>query len=363
MATDALEVPDSAAVPASPVAGAHVRSGRESWVDWLLRWLEELPGPRWLAYVGLGTAGVLLAAVGAIASSVTEPWEFAALVFWGAFIPLTLWLVDYLGRVAGSAFDDFRPILSATDEEAAHLRHRLTAIPARPALAILLFSAVSTPVYWVVDPEAAAVVGMAPVALVLRFVSETFFGGLIVVFLYQSIRQMRAVDRIHAGAGQIDLFRPAPLFAFSVLTSRTAIVLALVFIVSTAVAASQASGTSAELVFVGYSLVGIVAAALVFVLPLLGMQRRIAAEKRRLQGEVGYRIELTMDAVHAAVDGGDLAGAGAMNGTLGVLVTERDLVDKLPTLPWRAGTLGALITAIVVPLVLSIASRLLERVL
>jgi hypothetical protein len=52
-----------------------------------------------------------------------------------------------------------------------------------------------------------------------------------------------------------------------------------------------------------------------------------------------------------------------MHDTLGVLVMERDLVDKLPTLPWRAGTAGAVASAIVLPIGLFVVTRLLERVI
>jgi hypothetical protein len=265
--------------------------------------------------------------------------------------------------VAADALDAFRPSLTVTDAEAARLRYELTVIPAIPALGILAFSAVFTPLYWWYDPVGSAVVGLTTGGLVGRFFSESFFGGLLVVFAYQSIRQLRAVDRIHRGATRVDLFKPAPLYAFSVLTSRTAIMLALVFTVPTAVAAAQAGGEGGSLWFVGFAGIGVLVAAIVFVVPLLGMRRRIVAEKVRLQGEVGSRIESTIGAVHAAIDAGDLPGAASMNGALGVLIAERDLVDKLPTFPWRPGTLGAVATAIALPIGLSIATRLLERLI
>jgi hypothetical protein len=334
---------------------------RPSWVDGLIGLLEGLPGPVWLAYLAIaaivGSASVSLV----IISEEPTAGAIAANAFWGLTLPLTLWLVHQLAGVAADALDEFRPSLTVTDTEAARLRYELTVIPATPALVILAFSAVFTPLYWWYDPVGSVVVGLSPVALVGRFFSESFFGALLMVFAFQSIRQLRAVDRIHRSATRVDLFRPAPLYAFSVLTSRTAILLALVFTVPTAVAAAQAGGEGGSLWFVGFAGIGVLMAAIVFVVPLLGMRRRIAAEKVRLQGEVGSRIASTIGAVHAAVDAGDLAAAASMNDALAVLIAERDLVDKLPTFPWRPGTLGAVATAIALPLALSIATRLLER--
>jgi hypothetical protein len=332
-----------------------------SWVDRLIGLVERLPGPTWLAYGGVAAVIVALSVSLVAFTPDPEPAAIAANAFWGLVLPLTLWLVHYLAGVAGAALDAFRPSLTASDEEAARLRHELTVIPATAALGILVFAAIFTPAYWVVDPQGSAVVGLTPVALVGRFFSETFFGALLMAFAYQSIRQLRAVARIHSSATRVDLFRPAPLYAFSVLTSRTAIVMAFVFTVPTAVAASQSIGNGTDW-FIGWAGVGVALSIVVFVVPLLGMRRRITAEKARLQGEVGARIETTIGAVHDAVDAGDMAGAASMHDTLGVLIAERELVDKLPTLPWRPGTLGAVLTAIALPLGLSVASRLLERV-
>lgn len=77
--------------------------------------------------------------------------------------------------------------------------------------------------------------------------------------------------------------------------------------------------------------------------------------------EVGQRLEATIDAVHRAVDNGDLANADALNKTLATLMAERELVHRLPTWPWQPGTIGAVVSAIVLPIGLWFATRVLER--
>jgi hypothetical protein len=104
-----------------------------------------------------------------------------------------------------------------------------------------------------------------------------------------------------------------------------------------------------------------VASVIVFILPLRGAQRRIAAEKSRLQTEVGQRLEATIAAIHDSVDRGELDRADALNRSLSSLMAERDLVNHLPTWPWQPGTIGAVISAIVLPVGLWLVTRLLER--
>jgi hypothetical protein len=337
------------------------------WTNRLVAWLERLPGPTWLAYVGLAAIG--MAAQSLVFLGLTELRSEDVLVaaFWAITLPLGVWLVGYLADTAGSALDTFRPALEiAPDVELARLRYELTTVPARGAAIILVLTALATPLYYVTDPVGSNITGLSPAAMGGRYLAETFFGALIVVLIYQSWRQLRIVDTIHAGATRLDLFRPAPLYAFSVFTSRAAIVIALVFIVPTLVAVADApvsSGTGNLVLWVPWVAIGIVAAALVFALPLRGMQRRIIAEKRRLQSEVGLRLETTMAAIHRAVDDGRIGDASGMSDALAALIAERELVEKLPTLPWRPGTLGALISAILVPLALFLVQRALTQFL
>jgi hypothetical protein len=354
---------DAVTVGPAPVAAGRAPVAR-SWVDRVGIALERAPGPTWLAYLGLIAVFVVGSTLDPALRGVTDPAAYASQAFWGVALPLTLWLLRHLGSVAASAFDTFRPLLAMTEDAVARLRREVVVTPARPAAAMLIVSAVVTPLYYVADPAASGIVGVSPVGIVLRWVSETLFGGLLFVLLYQSVRQLRAVGRLHEAAVSIDLFRPAPLYAFSQLTSRAAIIIALVFTVPTFVAAGQTSLAGSWLLVVApWTVTGIAASLAVFILPLRGMQRRLIAEKRRLQGEVGGRIEATIGALHAAVDRGDMGAAAGMNDVLGALVVERDLVNHLPTLPWRAGTLGAVVSSIVIPLGLFVVTRLIERLL
>ncbi len=94
-------------------------------------------------------------------------------------------------------------------------------MPARPALALLIVTALITPIYYIADPVASDVVGLSPVGMALRYVAEVLFGSLLFVLVYHSLRQIRSVVRVHRRAEHIDLFHPLPLYAFARLTART----------------------------------------------------------------------------------------------------------------------------------------------
>jgi len=360
MATD-LVIPSDRTDEAHAVVEGVVPPYAPSWIDSLDSWIESRPGPSWVVYVVLIGIFVLFAIVEPSLDGATDPAVWATALFWGIVVPLTLWLFHHLKDVAGSAFDVFRPALAIAEDEAWRMRYVLTVTPARVALVILLANLVFTLVYYFVDPASAAVVGLSPIGMVLRFVSEVLFGALLLTLFLQSGRQLRSVVRTHAAATRVDLFRPSPLYAFSVLTARTAIVIALLTIIPALVGvAGTTLSTTVVVVLVPWMIAGVILAGLVFVVPLRGMHLRIVMEKRRLQTDVGGRIESTMGAIHERIDDGDAKAAGEFQNVMQVLVMERDLVDKLPTLPWRPGTAGAVVSAVVAPLALFVVTQLLE---
>lgn len=63
------------------------------------------------------------------------------------------------------------------------------------------------------------------------------------------------------------------------------------------------------------------------------------------------------------MDRGDLARADGLNKQLASMLQQREVLATLRTWPWSTGTLRAVITAILLPIVLFIVQSLLSRVL
>lgn len=355
--------PRTGAAPDAPAAsGQFPPPYAPSWLDRLTRGLEALPGPTWAAYGVLLAAATALSVAIPLVSGRTDLDPLVDQVFWGFVLATAVWLAAYLSRTAGDAFDRFRPALAADEASAARLRYELTVTPARPAWVLLAVGALGTPLYYIADPVASDVVGLSPASVALRYILELTFGAVVLVVLYQAMRQLRRVARIHDAATRVDLYRPEPAFAFSVLTARTAMAIALVFAVPALVAAAQvASEANAILIYAPWIGLGIGSAFAIFLLPLRGMQQRIRAEKRRLEDDAGRRLERVTEEISRRVDAGDFAGAAALQPALNTVIAQRDLVRQLPTLPWQPGTARGLLTAVVLPLVMFVVTRLLGR--
>jgi hypothetical protein len=86
-----------------------------------------------------------------------------------------------------------------------------------------------------------------------------------------------------------------------------------------------------------------------FVLPLWHVHQQLVAEKRRLLADLNQRVESTLARLHRALDEDNLGEVAQINSALAGLAAERDVLAKIPTWPWRAGTLTGFISALLLP--------------
>lgn len=271
------------------------------------------------------------------------------------FFAYLAWLLHILKLVAGSAFDDFRPALR---DPAAQARYRseLTAVSDRAALvAIIVVEATVFPGYFLsVRPlRPIQPVGVEVVSGVLWALAAA---TLAVLFL-QAVRQLRMVSRLGVVADKVDIFSPQPLNALSRLTAATAIA------ILTFVAFSVLTIPEQPPVYIAEELVIIALGVASFVLPLRALHERLRHEKEALMASGQDRLKLTLSRIHDAVDKNELSSADQLNKTLTSLVAERDYLAKLPTWPWSPGTFRGVATAVLLPVVIFVITRVIDQFL
>lgn len=355
-------VMDTAATDAEPVTPAGFSAPyARSWVNILIDRIDRLPGPAGLAYLVLLVPALLAnAATGWLSGARIGEFRTDQAI-WAFALVGSAWLIHHLDGVARAALAAFAPILDVDAATLRQLEYELTVIPARPALLLLLISAIRTTEAFAFQPESEGVAGMSVPALLIRWPYGVVISGLILVLVYHTIRQLRLVARIHALAPRINLFRPAPLYAFSRLTSRTAIGL-VALTIPLLVSLSLATSTLDYITIVASFGAILVTAVVAFAWPLGGMHRRMQLEKQRLQAAVGQRIEALFEDLHDTTDRRDFSGADGQNKTLNSLIAERDLVHRLSTWPWQVGTAGAVVSAVLLPIGLWLVTRLLGNI-
>lgn len=330
-----------------------------SWIDRLVDWIDELPGSPWLYYVvaaivvaGLGNAvfwldgSVPLGETTGLANSL------------GIFSVYWLGLYHYLSRASSRSLRIFQPFLGVAESDLEVLDHRLRYLPrsmgwliAALAVPLTLATVMSDPApYGDISPN-------GPAPFIADLLATTFMMVTFLAFLVRSVRQLLMVRALHDRASKIDLLNLAPAHAFSGLTARAGIGLTLVVVVGMVV---DPQASTAPINVLLSLLVGLVAVG-VFVIPVVGMQDRLEEEKRRELAVVNEALKAMRTRLHSWVEQEEYGSMTQIEAALSALIQERDALARISTWPWNPRTVRGFASALLLPIVLWLATRLLER--
>jgi hypothetical protein len=329
------------------------------WVDRLFELPYRLPGVPLLWWVALFVLMTLVPASLLWATGSQPAGAFDSRLWVAAILGACgVALRNILDRTARRAFQAFRPALGA-EHDPVELESALVTVPDRVAIPAVAVAEVIVTIGYLSDPNEAAHMLSRPFVEQAIILSTNWLSIAIAgVLLVSILRQLAAVSRLHRLA-VVDLFDPGPAHAFARLTSATAIGITL----GTAVVLADPAAASDTVLFglqVGALLL---VAAAAFGLPLRSMHDRLAAEKAALLRAVNGRIKVTTGRVHAAVDADDRPAGAGLHDNLASLIAERELIAKLSPWPWSAGTIRGLGGAFLVPIVVWVITRALERYL
>lgn len=339
-----------------------------SWIDRLTAFIDRLPVPAWLAYLLLSApwAAAFLAVQagqGAYRDTGFNAWHlFVAVQPFFGFLA-----VDYLDRIAGSAFRRFRPAMKGEPAEVDQALYRLTTLPARPVLvASLLGPLVAViQVLLVKDAESLASfqhVASTPLSLAFHNVNIiTAWVGYAVVF-YHAYHQLRVIAWLYTSHALIDPFFPQPLYALSEITSRTAVLILAVIYGWFAVATRgslQTMPTEPLFYLTSVSVLGL--GLLVFIWPLWGAHRLLVQAKNdALEGNAASYKTATSE-LHRTVTNRLLDEIDVWHKALAALDLERRHLDRLATWPWSPGTLRNVLAALIFPILVWIIQYGLQQ--
>jgi len=95
-----------------------------------------------------------------------------------------------------------------------------------------------------------------------------------------------------------------------------------------------------------------------FVLPLLGIHDRLVLEKELMLRGVEARLRRLGDEMYRRVDEGQFDGTKTISDSIAGVATLRDRIARLPTWPWPPNVLRGFLSALLIPVIVYIASRL-----
>ena len=352
----------NAAIDDQVKAESESRPYAPSWLDRFNAWLARLPGPSWAYYLGIWLVLVLLqiAALwgeGAypVGTFLTNHTVIAGL------IPFLLALSLFLDNKAGAALATLRPAMKVSEEEYRRLRYQLTTLPAHPTLLVSLLGVASIVLLNVALESFSDFGGLGafPISRTLIYLTYISAWWVVAAFLYHTVHQLRTINLIYTHYTRVNLFKMRPLYGLSGLTAITGVSLTAITF-GWMVINPELWGDLISMVIV---LPITVLAFAAFIWPLLGIHRLLEEGKGRLLDECSLRIEAAIAELHRRVDSKGLEGMDDLNKTISSLEIERNLLERIPTWPWRPETVRLLITALALPLGLWFIQYVLQRLM
>lgn len=328
-------------------------------VSRFLAWVDALPWHGWWVFPGL--AGMLFLYTHAVLW-VTGQLPFGSIdqtiAVGVAYGPFVLASLAWNNRVADRAVAAFWPATGWPEAERSAWTYRFVTTPGGygwPAIVVgLLFSVGS----FIGAQSALAVPDDAnPAVLLVAYLPVLMIG-------YSSLpagvvhlgRQLFLVARIHREALAIDPFDRGPVYAFSRLTAQAGLVFLVVAYYSLTVNGAYQAGNVVSLISIG---VAIVLGVACFVVPLWGIHDRLVLEKNSLLSELDRRVARLGTEMYARVDAGAFDSTKAVTDGLAGMVTLRDRIARLPTWPWPPQLLRGFLSALLLPVIVYLASRYL----
>ena len=319
-----------------------------SLVDRFLTWVSSRSYPAWFFYFALLTYLIVIFNGLAWVDGSLQPGTFDLYRSSVPVYPVSVFaLIHYLNHVARRALAAFRPALGAKKKEYEKLEYQLVTLPRRGAMTTFALSLIFTAAYIIFTPYLVDLFRRLFWIAIVESVFYAFAFGMIAIFLYHTVRQLRMVSRIHASATEVNLFRRTPLYAFSGLTAQTGIGLLLMNYFGMLTDPATFQNLALTLLTIGASIIAIAC----FTLPLRGMHQRIVDEKKRLRAEASAKLEATIQQVYERSDSNKIKDAEQLNHLLTSLVTTREIIDKIPTWPWEPGTLTSFVSALLLPFI------------
>ena len=147
------------------------------------------------------------------------------------------------------------------------------------------------------------------------------------------------------------------MYAFSRLTVLTGLGYVLLGYYSLTV---NGTFTAGNVLAVGALVISMVVGVLTFVVPLWGIHERLVDEKALLVRGVDARVGRIGTEMYRRIDAGEFDGSKVMSDALAGVTTLRDRILHLPTWPWPQQLLRGFVSALILPLVIYVLTRLVS---
>lgn len=332
---------------------------RASWLDRLNAWVERLPISGFVFYLIIYLALALLdQVIGAIEGYRPLGENLGQTLMYPLFAFEALYYVHVSYGYCLDALANFKSLLRISDQGFKRLQYEFAILPAAWVNSLTILATIASVAFAFFSP---ALFGNSAQITLLYMVgsSLSWLAGLlsVCILVYRLVRQTRMVSRIYQLIQNVDLYNLGPIYALSSFMGRASLI--LLFILYSNLAADPSN------LEIGGFLQGSLAISIValagFILPLLGINRRLVAAKAKLMQETGSQVRRAFDRLNKEQASKSLANIGNIRQLVDAVIRKREYVQSIPTWPWQSGTLRNLLLGVFLPLLIWTIQQVLLR--
>jgi hypothetical protein len=327
-------------------------------VSRFLAWVDGLPWHGWWVFPAL--LGLLFAwsqgiawASGQVPVGTIQPFLLSGVIY----APYTLAALAWINRSAERALVSFWPATGWPDDAREAWRYAFVNSPGGyTAISFGLGIAAAIGAFLAAPGDVVGAGADRVITFVAYLPAAALGYSLVTVALIHTSRQLRLVARIHREARHIDPFDRVPVYAFSYMTARTGLAYILSGYYAITVNGSFQAGNPIGNITVAATLGFGIAC---FVLPLWGIHGRLGREKEALLGEVERRLSRLGEEMYRRVDAAEFDGTKVVSEALAGVLALRERIVRLPTWPWAPQLFRGFLSALFLPVIVYVLSRLI----
>lgn len=340
-----------------------------SMLDRVIAWVDRLPGPAFPYYFAAWAA---LAAIDTGLKWLDGTYPMGRIRALDVALPglgiFAIAALRRLGQVAKSQLALYRPALTASDAEYDDTEYRLTVLPARIALVTLIATILIVPLYgtafrWYFV-NYGIVQSSSPASWLSNFAIQLLIIWSVLCLCCQIYRQLTLLRLLIATRTLINLYQVDAHYAFSKLTALAALIIIVpTYLWVAAIWLTTAGDDPTLQMNIWSAAANTFAGIFVFVWPLFGLHTLLEAEKARQLAETSKSIEQVSAELRRRVSASEMTGMDQLKATMDGLVAAKNDLLNTSTWPWQRDTARWLLTVLLLPVLLWITQRLLEKLL
>ncbi|MEX1246929.1 MAG: hypothetical protein WEA61_00480 [Anaerolineales bacterium] len=330
-----------------------------SWLDRLNAWVELLAMPGFVFYVLFYLAVIVTQIAAGYITGYQSLDQDLTQVFLYQLFTLEALYYNYISYgLALDALASFQSLLKTSKRQIQVLKYEFAILPAGKTLGLTVVTV-------------AASIGLAYISPTLFGTSVAINAGYVfyqslgwvfslfgaVILVYRLLHQIRRVSRIYELVNKVDLYNLGPIYSLSSFMGKASLILLFILY-------SNLFSDPTNLGIAGF-LQGSLAISIValagFVWPLLGINRRLVAEKAKLIQESGRQVRAAFERLNKEQESRNLANMGNTRQLLDAVIRKREYIQNIPTWPWQPGTFRGLLLGVVLPILIWLVQQVLLR--